>query len=79
MTALPRFFLGLGAGALLSIAASTEAAEQFIAGNELTGIDLGSSAFSSSLLATLQGVPEPTWLLLCGLCLATAATRARRF
>jgi hypothetical protein len=70
MTALPRFLLFIVAGAFLSLAVSTEAADRFIARHEPL-LDL-------SLFATVQSVPEPMWLVFFGICLGTVAARVHR-
>jgi hypothetical protein len=72
MTALPRFILFMVAGAFLSLAVSTEAADRFIASHEpLISLD-------SSLFASAHSIPEPVWLIFVGVCLGTAAKRIRR-
>jgi hypothetical protein len=77
MTALPRFILFMIAGAFLSLAVSTEAADRFIARHEPLLSD-ASAALDSSLFATVQSIPEPAWLVLFGVCLGTVATRIHR-
>jgi hypothetical protein len=70
MAALPRFILFMVAGAVLSLAVSTEAADRFIARHE--------PLIDSSLFATAQSIPEPVWLVFFGVCLGTAAAHIHR-